>query len=459
MFGAQTWRWPRGAEVGLGLAMVALYATIQTLGLAQPIPTIWLVLAVALTLLSPLGGLTIAAAIGPFTEALTDSGQITAIPYLLGALGVGVAVRIVISRPLPRPSWPIVLGLLLFVGTALGVLNSYLSYGDQLGRQAAEMWVPSIGGAMTVLVAAAWVGWRESVAPFFVAIASAATAAILSVVNLETGGYLRQDTAIGWLLREEATGGRLTGIIPAPNPAAVIFLLGFAGALGLTVIGLKRWWARLLPLPFAAACLVAIFLTGSRSGMLGAAVATTVILIAWRWRVGVAAGALLIAGIIALIPTGIIRDVPIAAEQTRIDAWVATLRLWTEHPILGAGFRSFEWLHADVGSAIVNAPHNEWLRFLAEEGIVLGIVGISFAILTPIVLLRANNWIAATGAAAAASAFVAANFNNPFIYTQVNVALFTIIGIGLAVVQGRRNRTPPIELPEADDGSTHRAID
>ena len=439
-------RLPARASVALGLALVAAYAAVQTLALPEPVPTIWLAVAVGLTLLSPLGGLTIAAAIGPFTEALTDSGQITAMPYLLAALGVAVLVRVVITRPLPRPSWPVVLGLLLMIGTALGVVNSYLSYGDELGRQAAEMWVPSIGGAMTVLIAAAWVGWRESVAPFFIAIASSASAAILSVVNLETNGFLRQSTAIGWLLREETTGNRLTGIIPAPNPAAVIFLLGFAGALALAVLAFRRWWTRLLPLPIAAACLAAIFLTGSRSGMLGAAVATTLILIAWHWRVGLAAGVALIATIIALIPAGIIRDVPIAAEQTRIDAWVATLRLWSQHPIFGAGFRSFEWLHPDVGSAVVNAPHNEWLRFLAEEGIVLGLVGLAFALLTPIVLLRANNWIAATGAAVAAGAFVAANFNNPFIYTQVNVALFTMIGIGLGLAVRRRNGVGPERL-------------
>lgn len=439
MEGAHDRRWPLSAELSLGLAMVVVYAIYQTFALAQPVATTWLVAAVGLALLSPLGGLTILAAIGPFTETLTQSGQITVLPYLLGALGLGVLARVLVTRPLPRPNWPLILGLLLMVGTALGVLNSYLSFGSELGRQSAELWVPSIGGAMTVLLAAAWVGWRQQIAPFLVAIASAATAAIVSLANLATDGYLRESTAIGWLLRQEAAGGRLTGVIPAPNPAALIFLIGFAGAIALSVLATRQWWARLLPLPIAAMCLAAMFLTGSRSSMVAAALVATFILFAWRRPVGVVAGVVLIGGIVALIPTGMIRDVPLAADQTRIDVWLATIQLWLQHPVLGAGFRSFEWLHAGVGSAVLDAPHNEWLRLLAEEGIFIGLIGLGFALLTPIVLLRAHHWVATTAAAVAAGAFLVACFNNPFLYSQVNVPLFTVIGIGLGITVRRRD--------------------
>ena len=426
-------RWPPRTEVGLGLAMVATYAVYQTLALPEPIPTAWLVVAFGLTLLSPLGGLTILAAIGPFTEALTDSGQITVVPYLLAALGAAVAIRVLVTRPLPRPNLPIVLAALLMVGTALGVLHSYLAYGDVHGKEAAELWVPSIGGAMTVLIAAAWVGWRKSVTPFFVAIASATTAAILSTANLETNGYLRQDAAIGWLLRSEQFGGRLTGVIRGADPAAVIFLIGFVGFLAFGILGLKRWWARLLPLAIAAICLWSMYLTLTRSALLGAAVAVAFVAIKWHRRAGLIAGVVLVGGTAASIPTGILRSFPMAVEQARIDVWFATIRLWLQNPILGAGLRSFEWLHANVGSPLLNAPHNEWLRLFAEEGVVVGLIGLAFAVVTPFVLARANSWVAATSGALAAGAFVAACFNNPFIYTQVNVALFTVIGIGLGV--------------------------
>lgn len=434
--------WLSQTDFWLGLAMVGAYAVLRTLNLPEMGLTAWLVVAAGLTLLSPLAGLTILAALGPFTEALTQDGRITFVPYLLAMLGIGVLARALVTRPLPRPNWPIILAGLLMVGTALGVANSFLAYGADNGRLAAQMWVPGIGGAMTVLIAAAWVAWRGRIAPFFVAIASAAVAATLALVNFVSDGYVRH-SAIGWLLRQDDAGGRLTGVIPAANPAAVIFMIGFLGCFGLALLGRRRWQWRWLTIAVAALCLIAIWLTGSRSTLLGVAVAASVLVFVWNRRAGIAAGLLLVGAMLVLIAFGAVREVPFVADQARIDSWLATVRLWLQHPLLGAGFRSFEWLHPNVGIPVLNAPHNEWLRLLGEEGTLVGLIGLAFALLTPIVAWRAGSWIGATAAAAAAGVFVAACFNNPFIYTQVNVPAFTIIGVGLGLAVKRQSEVPP----------------
>jgi hypothetical protein len=53
-------------------------------------------------------------------------------------------------------------------------------------------------------------------------------------------------------------------------------------------------------------------------------------------------------------------------------------------------------------------------------------------------LLRTPGYVAAGAGAAAAGLFLIACFNNPFLYAQVNVPAFVIIGSGLGVALGRR---------------------
>ena len=179
---------------------------------------------------------------------------------------------------------------------------------------------------------------------------------------------------------------------------------------------------------------VALFFTFSRSGYL--ALGFAVVLLIWRrWpRLGWKTLAIaLVVGIPVFLWLWLLRDVSAAADQHRFTAWQATAQMWLSNPILGAGFRSFEWLHADYGSPVIDAPHNEWLRLFGEEGTLVGILGVAFAVSTPIVLLRCSNLLAAGTGAAAAGLFLSATFNNPFINSQLNVPAFLIIGTGLGI--------------------------
>ena len=450
----------------VGLLLIAVYALLRTLAVPEPIVLAWTVVAVLATVASPLSGLTVLAALGPFTEALTDDGRVTAVPFLLAALGASVVLHAALTRWLPRPSLPLAAALILLVGTALGVVVSAMTYGTDFGIQALQLWVPGIGGALTVLLAATWLSSRTAeMRPFFVALAALAIGALLSVVNALTNEAVR-DSAIGWLLRSDVDPNRLGGLFPAPNAAAALFAVGIVASLALA-LGEGRREIRALAAAGAAIQAVALLMTFSRAGLL--ALGLGLALLAWRrWpRFRVAAATAVVAiSIGGLAFLWIERDVPLVADQNRLIAWNAAIRMWLANPIFGAGFRSFEWRHADYGSGYLDAPHNEWLRFLAEEGTIIGLAGVVFAVTVPLFLVRSRNHLAVGAGAAAAGLFLAASFNNPFLNTQLNVPAFLIIGTGLGLALGagsdssatalRDNRCAPTATAGSRAGGTGR---
>ncbi len=438
-----------------GLGLVAVYAILRTLGAPDVLVLAWTGVAVLATLASPLSGLTVLAALGPFTEALTDDGRVTAVPYLLAALGVSIVLRAAFTwlrrpsacRPGPalrRPSVPIALALVIFAGTAIGVAVSALFHGLELGVFAAQMWVPGLGGALTVLFAATWLAARGEVRPLVVAVVSVSVGALLSVINELWSGALLE-TPIGWLLRADVDPNRLGGLFPAPNAVAALFVVFIVVCAGLAITHRSRA-VRLAAVLAASVQLVALFLTLSRSGLLALGIAAS--LLAWRryprlgWLIGLA---LVIGSVAVLLLIWQIRGVPLVMEGDRLATWQAAVRMWFDNPLLGSGFRSFEWLHAEYGSPRLDAPHNEWLRLFAEEGTLIGLAGVAFAIVTPFVLLRSPNLMIAAIGAAAAGLFIAACFNNPFINVQVNVPAFLVVGVGIGLAS--RARSPA--LPDA----------
>ncbi|MEX2546805.1 MAG: O-antigen ligase family protein, partial [Chloroflexota bacterium] len=424
---------PAWSGFAVGLVLIAAYALLRTLTVPEPAVLTWTAVAVLATLASPLCGLTVLAALGPFTEALTDNGRVTAVPFLLAALGASVVLHTALTRWLPRPSVPVAAAAVLFAGTALGVLVSAVNYGTAFGIQALQLWVPGIGGAMTVLLAAAWLSSRTAeLRPLFVAIAAVSIGALLSFLNAATNDAVRH-SAVGWLLRTDIDLARLGGLLPAPNAAAALFVVGIIAALAVA-LDESRPTIRALASAAAAVQAVALLLTYSRAGLL--ALGLGLLLLAWRrWpRFGAAIAVTVVLVMVAgLAFLWVARDIPLVSDQNRLLAWAATARMWLANPLLGSGFRSFEWLHADYGSPYLDAPHNEWLRLFGEEGTVIGLAGLVFAMGLPLILLRSRNRLAAGTGAAAAGLFLAACFNNPFLNTQLNVPAFLIIGTGLGL--------------------------
>ncbi len=418
-----------------GLCLVVAYFALRTLNAPEAMVFAWTAVAAALTVVSLVGGLTILAAIGPFTEALTEDGRITAVPFLLVALGLGVVVLLVRMAPgrrLSRPPLAIGLAVVLFVGTLLAVGLSVWLFGTARGLAAFELWAVGIGGGLTVLFAAWLVGRERESRPLLIVVASITLAAALSVTDIVFSGVVRE-SVLGWLLRSEVGPERLTGIIPAPNAAATIFLVGLAPALAVALL-VPRSNYRLLA---AAACVVllaAVVLTYSRSALLALVVMAAVT--AWRWRgwrafVGVTVLAFVVALVALAFPQlGLSREVPFWADEARLAAWSASAQMWLTAPFTGHGFRSFEWLHLEYGSTL-DAPHNEWLRFFAEAGAIVGAAAVGVLLAALVTLLRASHWIAFAGAAALAAAAFMAGWNNPFLYPQVTGPVFLLVGIGL----------------------------
>jgi O-antigen ligase len=425
-----------------GLLLIAAFGVIETVHLPEIVRVGWTLVAAAATVIWPLAGLTVMAALGPFVGALEDDGRITAMPFLLAALGAGVILEAVragawrtgSARMRARIAVPVLLALALMAGTALGVLSSLLSFGPAGGRAAAELWVPGIGGAMTVFVAAAWVGRAEALRLIAVVATSVAVAASVSMLDFFTAGGVNA-TALGWMLRDQVDTARLGGIILAPNAAATIFVVGVAVSFTLALFD-PRPVVRALASVSGGLALVAALLTYSRSALLALVLISLVLGWRWRGRLGVAAvavvGAALAAPYALIAGSDLLRAVPGFYDQQRLDAWSAAIRIWADHPLTGAGFRAFEWLHETYGSAL-DAPHNEWLRFFAEEGTVVGLAGLVFAASTFLFAARGRSRPEIAGAAAWIAVVAMASFNNVFMYTQVNVPVFMVAGIGIGV--------------------------
>jgi hypothetical protein len=181
---------------------VAAFFVLRASGPGELGAPLWTSATVLLTLLSPVAGLTILAAIGPFTEAVTADGGITPAPVLLATLGVSVAARLLLTRRLPRLSWPVALALVMLAGTALGVVHTWFVFGLVRGTAAAQLWVPGLGSAMTMLVVAAWIGWRGETRPLMVAVVCVVAAALSSLLDFFSRGGV-QATPIGSLLVAE----------------------------------------------------------------------------------------------------------------------------------------------------------------------------------------------------------------------------------------------------------------
>jgi O-antigen ligase len=119
------------------------------------------------------------------------------------------------------------------------------------------------------------------------------------------------------------------------------------------------------------------------------------------------------------------------SDQERLGAWGAAWRMWLDSPLIGSGTLAFKQLHAAYGSVSITAPHNEFLRLMAETGLLVAAAFVALFLAIGRQLWRARV-PTALGSLGALVAFLAAGaFNNPLLYVQVVIPMFTIIGTGL----------------------------
>ena len=260
----------------------------------------------------------------------------------------------------------------------------------------------------------------------------------------------------------------------APNAMAMLALLPacLVAAWMMHRRSLSVWLAGSAVLAVVA---LGVLLTFSRSAVL--ALAAVAVSYAWYIRRSAAIVMLLVAvvGAAILVPLyleqragtplagveGILQGFFTVGDSVRASGWAAAIRMTLDSPLIGHGFRSYVLVHAQFGDPAQSAPHNEWLRLYAEQGVIVGTAGLVFlvAALTALwQLARAVVW----GGAVVLGAFgvlvayaIMASFNNPLNYAQLNIPVFAVLGtaLGLALREGNSKRLSG-PVAEASRGSS-----
>lgn len=139
---------------------------------------------------------------------------------------------------------------------------------------------------------------------------------------------------------------------------------------------------RLTALGLVPFCMITIFCTFSRGGLLTLGVVAAMLV--WRTRKPALAMLVLALGIGAFAATASDRLKEKYAERSssissfeedssamgRIRSWGVAVRMWSDHPITGVGPRNFTLLYRRYGRTDeVHVAHNSYLQMLAETGL------------------------------------------------------------------------------------------
>jgi len=412
----------------------------------------WLMVAGVVAVASPSSGLVVLAAVAPFNEGLSLTRDVGSKSALAGLVLVGVLIRVAIGRPRlarPRLTWTVAsvaLAVALLGVSAASLVRTWQRWGADFAQPALQVWLTGIATMLVVFIVAVWVARRGELQPIVVAVAATTVAGLISLVDFSSDAALRTGP-LGWAVAGAFIPSRLTGVIRSPTSTAALIMLPVCILVPAAVLARDlriRIGAAVLALPL----IVAAYLTYNRAVFLGLFVLAVVV--TWRIRrwLGVATIVLgLVAGAVVIPPYIAARgstlggsaevqpgQVLIASDQQRLTAWAAAGRMFVDQPILGQGYRAYRQLSIQFGDPVLNAPHNEWLRFFAEGGVVNGALGLAFAAVTSVALLRRRGWLETGLFAAFASLCLAAAFNNPFLFNQVTIPGFLLAGAGVGLV-------------------------
>lgn len=202
-------------------------------------------------------------------------------------------------------------------------------------------------------------------------------------------------------------------------------------------------------------CLLAMFLTGSRGGVgisLLAAVAAVTIL--FRNRMPRRYGLIMAFGIGSLVALALLQllgggvgarfNTMGLSDEGRFSTYRATLRMIWDHPWLGDGFGSFEWVYPEYRTDDIslrgtwNRAHNSWLELASDGGMLMaGAVVIAllaaFGVLAHGVRTRRRDVIvplAALGASAAGALHSMIDFSLQI--TGYAIVIAALLGAGLS---------------------------
>ena len=456
---ADRWRLAIVVEV----AMVLAWFAIRTVAGADGRTYIaWVVAAGVLALVAPKSGLVVFVATSVFFEPDSLARTLAPRELVVLPLAVGVFIRIAADRFRWRPDLTIWLGLALAGGTALGVIHSSIVFDDVVALHAANSWIGNMAAPIIVLVAAAWTARSGSVRVLVVAIVVAVVASIVSLIERTAPGVVSLGP-FEWVGFWKTFNGRLAGTVPSPNALSAQLIVPTAVAVAAVILA-RDLRLKAAGLVATIPMVIAHYLTFSRSPLLGGYVFA--VIVGWRIRrwLGIAVLAAGIVGAAVFLPAYLqVRSqsalegavtpgsILVASDEFRFRAWGAAISMWMEAPLTGQGYLAYKELGEAFGDPVLGSPHNEWLRLFAEEGMVVGVIGLLFIVAVARSLARIPGWLG-TGLLGGWAAFVvAATFNNPFLFVRVTTIAFAMVGVGLALAEQARAARATLEAVEPSD--------
>jgi O-antigen ligase len=220
-----------------------------------------------------------------------------------------------------------------------------------------------------------------------------------AIASLSIVGYALYTSGVSTPFTQDY---RLVGTFKDPNLFSSYLVISFCVVLMSRIVHPSTWKA-----PAALVILAGIVLTGSRAvipavlaGLVFAVLTTRGARVARRQLlpIGVVGTVLVGASFLVWNPIERLESVSriLTSEYTvssdgRIQLWFVAWRMWQEHPVLGVGIGQYRAV-ADqyVFGGVSNIPHNTYLSFLAETGVVGLVVFLSLplAILVRVVRSR-----------------------------------------------------------------------
>lgn len=377
---------------GLGLALALLPLNWAAVGVLGGI-------AGALILLRPMYGIYLLAFAIPFgalREFSVGGLNISAVEGLVALIAVGWLAKMISQREIRLLSSPILLPLFLFIGALFLSLTVAASLPPALKE--ISKWLEFLVVYLFLLNN----GQRNSRALIFCLLAAGSAEALLGIYQ-----FLRGVGPEGFILFGRFM--RAYGTFRQPNPYAGYLGLSLPLAFGLLLLNWQQLWTdlkrkqwRQMPLLAVAAVGVilmglAILMSWSRGGWLGAAAAIVVmLLIGNKWSRLLALGAallpLLVAGGLGFLPPAILQRVtdalPYAANIDirtvevddanwalieRMAHWQAAWDMFNASPWRGVGIGNYATLYPQYALPRWQDPlghaHNYHLNVAAETGL------------------------------------------------------------------------------------------
>lgn len=431
----------RRGRLAIGAVGQGIFAAVTTLGLLaagqEELASLAGYATLAVALVRPTAGLAAAAILIPLhgPDVLQPIGLGIS---LAGATFVGTMLRAAIDRPRLR------------VGIGGVAVAGYL------GVSAVWLW-PQIGGypasefgtaTIQFLNVAAGVGLATAAAIIFLrtsplpylrlivatGVFAAAMALLMAVWGSPDGIPLRALMAIP----DAEWPGRAVGPFVNANYFGLhlqliiilaIGLLAFSGSIG-----------RVLLLGSIGLMGLVVLATLSRGALLGLGSGVVILAFARSRR----AGAVVVVAGLALVLVAypvflearldITHPAPGAlgaqdrSDSARRDALLAGLALFRESPLVGTGFGRVQFLSPwYLGEATVTFPHNQFIKVLAEQGLV-GVLLVNAAIIAVVAsLLRARRRPRAIGMAILAAYLVSFLFGEPLISLQTSGVVWIVL--------------------------------